>query len=195
MDAGPATGKSCSATARLGCNQARRIQRAGAGAHCIGHQWWGLLAHPGRHGQDRGGAGRADCTGVGPVQRWDAGVSAGRQSGWGGASYQPTITPYAVKAAPTPARGRKTGRLGLGRVNAHHGQLKVLINERCRGVATRYLASYFGWHRAMMRAGFMGKGLLDVALAAKRLEKQALEDRPDVRFLVGERHAFGASDA
>lgn len=77
----------------------------------------------------------------------------------------PTITPYAIKAAPVPTRRRKTGRLGLGRVNAHHGQLKVLINERCRGVATRYLESYLGWHRAMLRAGFMGKALLDRALA------------------------------
>ena len=77
----------------------------------------------------------------------------------------PIITPYAIKAAPAPTRRRKTGRLGLGRVNAHHGQLKVLINRRCRGVATRYLANYVGWHRAMMRAGFIGKGLLDRALA------------------------------
>jgi transposase-like protein len=79
--------------------------------------------------------------------------------------FVPTITPPAVKALPAPVRRRKTGRLGLGRVNAHHGQLKLLINERCRGVATRYLASYVGWHRAMMRAGFIGKGLLDRALA------------------------------
>lgn len=79
----------------------------------------------------------------------------------------PTITPYAVKAVPAPTRRRKTGRLGLGRVNAHHGQLKVLINERCRGVATRYLSSYVGWHRAMMRVGFTGKDLLDCATAFK----------------------------
>ena len=77
----------------------------------------------------------------------------------------PTITPYAVKAAPVPTKRRKTGRLGLGRVNAHHGQLKVLINGRCRGVATRYLGNYLGWHRAMLRAGFLGKGLLDQALS------------------------------
>jgi transposase-like protein len=75
----------------------------------------------------------------------------------------PTTTPRAVKALPVPTRRRKTGRLGLGRVNALHGQLKVLINERCRGVATRYLGSYVGWHRAMLRAGFMGKALLDQA--------------------------------
>ncbi len=74
------------------------------------------------------------------------------------------ITPASVKSAPVPTRRRKTGCLGLGRVNAHHGQLKVLINEQCRGVATRYLESYLGWHRAM-RAGFAGKALLDWALA------------------------------
>ncbi len=64
-----------------------------------------------------------------------------------------------------PTRRRKTGRLGLGRVNAHHGQLKALINRRCRGVATQYLDSYVGWHRAMLRAGFVGKTLLDQAFA------------------------------
>ncbi len=78
--------------------------------------------------------------------------------------FVPTVTPYAVKVVPALTRRRKTGRLGLGRVNAHHGQLKVLINERCRGVATRYLESYLGWHRAMLRTGFSGKALLDRAL-------------------------------
>jgi transposase-like protein len=78
--------------------------------------------------------------------------------------FVPTITPASMKAAPAPTRRRKTGRLGLGRVNAHHGQLKVLINERCRGVATRYLDSYLGWHRAM-RAGCAGKALLGQVLA------------------------------
>lgn len=78
--------------------------------------------------------------------------------------FVPIITPASVKALPVPTRRRKTRRLGLGRVNAHHGQLKVLINERCRGVATRYLGSYLGWHRAMLGLGFTGKGLLDRAL-------------------------------
>jgi len=76
----------------------------------------------------------------------------------------PTITPASVKALPVPTRRRKTGRLGLGRVNAHHGQIKVLVNERCRGVATRYLGNYLGWHRAMLHAGFAGKALLVEAL-------------------------------
>lgn len=60
---------------------------------------------------------------------------------------------------------RPKGRLGLGHVNAHHGRLKVFINGRCRGVATRYLGNYLGWHRAMRRDGFEGHALLDRALA------------------------------
>jgi len=78
----------------------------------------------------------------------------------------PTITPAAVKANPVPTKKRKKGRLGLGRVNAHHGQIKVLINGRCRGVATRYLGNYLGWQRAMLRDEFNGKVLLERALAA-----------------------------
>ena len=77
----------------------------------------------------------------------------------------PTITPAAVKVAPLPTKRRQKGRLGLGRVNAHHGQIKALVNGRCRGVATRYLGNYLGWHRAMLRPGFTGKALLDWALA------------------------------
>ena len=77
----------------------------------------------------------------------------------------PTITPVAVKVAPVPTKRRQKGRLGLGRVNAHHGQIKALVNGRCRGVATRYLGNYLGWHRAMLREGFTGRTLLDSALA------------------------------
>ena len=77
----------------------------------------------------------------------------------------PTITPVAVKANPVPTKRRQKGRLGLGRVNAHHGRIKVLVNGKCRGVATRYLGNYLGWHRAMIRDGFDGKALLDQALA------------------------------
>jgi hypothetical protein len=76
-----------------------------------------------------------------------------------------TTTPAAVKAAPVRTKKRQKGRLGLGRVNAHHGQIKTLINGRCRGVATRYLPAYLGWHRAMLRDGFTGRALLDNALA------------------------------
>ena len=77
----------------------------------------------------------------------------------------PTVTPAAVKTTPAPTKKRRKGRLGLGRVNAHHGRIKTLINGRCRGVATRYLLAYLGWHRAMLRDGFTGKALLDRALA------------------------------
>ncbi len=76
-----------------------------------------------------------------------------------------TVTSNAVKAEPKPTKRRQKGRLGLGRVNAHHGRLKVLINGRCRGVATKYLGNYLGWSRAMLRPDFDGKALLDRALA------------------------------
>lgn len=76
----------------------------------------------------------------------------------------PTIIPHAVKANPVPTKRRQKGRLGLGRVNAHHGQIKVLVNGRCRGVSTRYLGNYLGWHRAMVK-GSAGKALLERALA------------------------------
>ncbi len=66
--------------------------------------------------------------------------------------------------SPMPTKKRRKGRLGLGRVNAHHGRIKGLVNLRCRGVATRYLPAYLGWHRAMLRDGFAGKALLDRAL-------------------------------
>lgn len=77
----------------------------------------------------------------------------------------PTTTPTATKLAPVPTRKRVTGRLGLGHVNAHHERLKTLINRRCRGVSSRYLESYLGWHRAMVRSGFDGLVLLNRALA------------------------------
>src|SRR5664279_2394105 len=77
----------------------------------------------------------------------------------------PTTTPSATKLEPVPTRKRAKGRLGLGHVNAHHEQIKTLINRRCRGVSSRYLESYLGWHRAMMRRGFDGLVLLNRALA------------------------------
>jgi transposase-like protein len=81
----------------------------------------------------------------------------------------PTITPYSVKIDPVPTTPRETGRLGLGRVNAHHGRLKVFINGRCRGVATKYLGNYLGWNRAMRRDSLEGKALLHLALVEKWL--------------------------
>lgn len=74
-----------------------------------------------------------------------------------------TIASDEMKATVRPTRKRQKGRLGLGRVNAHHGQIKVLVNGRCRGVSTRYLGNYLGWHRAMVK-GTAGKALLDRAL-------------------------------
>ena len=82
-----------------------------------------------------------------------------------------TKADWLTKTAGKPRR--KKGRLGLGRVNAHHGRLKVLINGRCRGVATRYLDSYLGWHRAMRRDGFEGKTLLSYAMENISLERSA----------------------
>ncbi|MGD0291997.1 MAG: IS1595 family transposase [Candidatus Binataceae bacterium] len=37
---------------------------------------------------------------------------------------------------------RRSGALGLGRVNAHHEKMKTLVNRRLRGVPTRYLPNY-----------------------------------------------------
>ena len=77
---------------------------------------------------------------------------------------RPTITPYAGKTDPELAQPRRQGRLGLGRVHAHHRRLKTFIDGRCRGVATKYLANYLGWNRAMLR-GVAGTALLARALA------------------------------
>jgi hypothetical protein len=77
----------------------------------------------------------------------------------------PTATPHTGEINPVPTPSRHAGRLGLGRVNAYHGRLKVLINNRCAGVATKYLANYLGWHRKMARQGFDAVTLLDRALA------------------------------
>lgn len=65
-----------------------------------------------------------------------------------------------MKAGPAPAKKR----LGFGRVNAHHGWIKTLVNGRCRGAATRYPPGCLGWHRAMMRGSLMDKALLDRSL-------------------------------
>jgi len=61
---------------------------------------------------------------------------------------------------------RRKGRLGLGRVNAHHERLKTFINRELRGVSTRYLPNYLGWMRAMRRPGFGPPVLIEQALAA-----------------------------
>jgi hypothetical protein len=76
----------------------------------------------------------------------------------------PAGTPHATPIKSCAIQMWKPGRLGLRRVNSHHQRLKYLVNGRCRGVATKYLAHYLGWHRAMSRPGFQGKMLLDRAL-------------------------------
>ncbi len=78
--------------------------------------------------------------------------------------FVPGPTLHATNINPVPTPVRKPGRLGLRRVNSHHEGLKYLINEQCRGVATRYLRNYLGWHRAMIRPGFEGTALLARAL-------------------------------
>ena len=70
-----------------------------------------------------------------------------------------------VKAAPAPSKRRQQGWLGLGRVNAHHGRVRAMVNGRCRGVAIGYLPACLRWHRPMLRDGFTGRKLLNRALA------------------------------
>lgn len=72
---------------------------------------------------------------------------------------------YLTKMGVGAHKPRPKGRLGLGHVNAHHGQLKAFINIRCRGVATKYLANYLGWIRAMREDGFSGERLLARTIA------------------------------
>ena len=80
----------------------------------------------------------------------------------------PITAPHAVKTNTVFAPLRQVGRLGLGRVNNQHQQLKNFVDGRCRGVATKYLRRYLGWHRAMIQAGFEGKDLLRRALCQHR---------------------------
>ena len=63
------------------------------------------------------------------------------------------------------ASSEPPARLSLARVRAHHQSLRVLINGRCHGVATRYLGNYLAWHRAMIQPGFDARSLLGRALA------------------------------
>lgn len=55
---------------------------------------------------------------------------------------------------------RKPGRMGLGRVNAHHERIKTFINRQARGVSTKNLALHLGWYRAIRRPGFDPASLL-----------------------------------
>jgi transposase-like protein len=76
----------------------------------------------------------------------------------------PPRTDWLAKAVG--GKPRKPGRMGLGRVNAHHERLKSFINREARGVSTRYLHLYLGWARAMRRSGFAPPVLIEQALAA-----------------------------
>jgi hypothetical protein len=76
----------------------------------------------------------------------------------------PPRTDWLAKAKG--GKPRREGRLGLGRVNAHHERLKTFINRQLRGVSTKHLPNYFGWARAMRRPGFGPPVLIEQALAA-----------------------------
>ncbi len=41
------------------------------------------------------------------------------------------------------------GAIGLGHVNSYHNQAKKLIDDKCCGVATKYLDNYMAWVRGM----------------------------------------------
>lgn len=60
---------------------------------------------------------------------------------------------------------RRKGRLGLGRVNAHHERLKTFVNRDARGVSTRYLHLYAGWLRASRRPEMSAERLLADAVS------------------------------
>ena len=155
------------APACLGRHQAGPVGRAGAGADRSGQGGRGLQAIlPSLTAIEAALDGRITAGSVVCSDGTTASVKAAVKAG---AEHRrvvvPTITPVPVKVAPLPTKRRQKGRLGLGRVNAHHGQIKALVNGRCRGVATRYLGNYLDWHRAMLRQGFTGKALLDRALA------------------------------
>jgi hypothetical protein len=85
-----------------------------------------------------------------------------------GAEHRAAAVPGASPQVATivgPAAQRPPERSSLARVKGHHRRLNYLVNERCRGVATKYLRNYLGWNRAMARPGFEGRTLLDRALA------------------------------
>lgn len=63
---------------------------------------------------------------------------------------------------------RRKGRLGLGRVNAHHERLKTFVNREARGVSTRYLHLYAGWLRASRRPGISAETLLSEAMSTPK---------------------------
>ena len=75
------------------------------------------------------------------------------------------FSPDIAKSSSVGMSTRTTTRLTLQHLSSYHQRFKELINKRCRGVATKYLDRYLGWHRAMLRNGFEGRTLLTKALA------------------------------
>ncbi|EKV27394.1 hypothetical protein C882_1896 [Caenispirillum salinarum AK4] len=55
---------------------------------------------------------------------------------------------------------RRPGRMGLGRINAHHERLKAFMNIVLRGVSTKYLPAYLGWLRFRRQPGFSPEALI-----------------------------------
>jgi transposase-like protein len=62
---------------------------------------------------------------------------------------------------------RREGALGLGRVNAHHGTMKVLVNSRLRGVSTKYLPNYLVMLRLERRPPASPQDTLRAVVGAK----------------------------
>lgn len=68
----------------------------------------------------------------------------------------------------TKAKGQKPrqkGRLGLGRVNGHHQRLDTMFNREARGVATKYLPAYLGWHRFVALSGRSPEEMIGIAIS------------------------------
>jgi transposase-like protein len=70
----------------------------------------------------------------------------------------PKAPDYIAKAKGTGPR--KPGRLGLGRVNAHHARIKTAINRQSNGVSTKNLPNYLALLRARRRPSFTPSDLI-----------------------------------
>lgn len=75
---------------------------------------------------------------------------------------RPKAKSYLQKAKG--GKPRRKGKLGLGRVNAHHERIKTFVNRQARGVSTRHLARYLGWLRFISQAEFEPKAFIETAL-------------------------------
>jgi transposase-like protein len=79
--------------------------------------------------------------------------------------FDPPEDNWVAKAVGHPPR--RKGALGLGRVNAHHGAMKVLVNSRLRGVSTRYLPNYLAMLSLERRASAQPQDILKAVVGAK----------------------------